>query len=149
MRWAALVLLGALGCASERRSPDDELMRRIDRLEASLERLADDQSLGRGQVDQLRGELAAVRAQLETPTPAADAPVDAAPAGPVTLSIESTPTGAQVRVDGRLVGATPLIFSRPADATSEIRVSRRGYRDHEVTLKPGGPQRLSVKLRPR
>jgi hypothetical protein len=148
MRWAAIALL-ARGCASESRSPDAELARRLDRLEASLERLADDQSLGRGQIEQLRGELAAVRAELDAPAPAADAPVDAGPAGSVTLSIESTPTGAQVRVDGRLVGSTPLIFSRPADATSEVRVSRRGYRDHEVTLKPGGPQRLNVKLRKR
>jgi hypothetical protein len=142
----ALVVLAA--CAGEERSRDQELARRLDRVEASLERLADDQTLGRGQIDQLRAELAAVRAELEAPAPAPPA-VDAGPPGSVTLSVVSVPTGAQVHVDGRLVGATPLIFSRPEDATSEVRISRKGYRDHAVTLKPGGPQQLNVTLRPR
>jgi hypothetical protein len=148
MRAVALAMVALAACASEGRSRDEELARRLDRVEASLERLADDQTLGRGQMDQLRAELAAVRAELDAPAPAPPA-VDAGPPGSVTLSVVSVPTGAQVHVDGRLVGATPLIFSRPENATSEVRITRKGYRAHTVTLKPGGPQQLSVKLRPR
>jgi hypothetical protein len=125
--------------------------------------VADDETLQRAQIDQIRGELAGVRAALGPPpalTPmsaaSADHPpgVDAGPtvdAGPpvsVAMSIVSAPTGADVHVDGRRLGSTPLIFSRLDDATTEVRVSKPGYRDHRLTLEPGAAPRLVVELRP-
>lgn len=71
---------------------------------------------------------------------------------PVPLEVTSSPSSAAVRVDGELVGETPLpsgrSFVEPGERVS-IRVSKSGYVSDTVVItpKPGTPAKVSVNLR--
>jgi hypothetical protein len=65
-----------------------------------------------------------------------------------TLSVDSVPPGAEVLVDGKSVGRTPIAaLERPAGRTVELEVSREGYhaKKQSVTLAEG-PQRVTLEL---
>ena len=81
--------------------------------------------------------LAATRpATLRT---AADARSPSPPPAPGwrRLSVDSTPRGAEVFIDGKLRGRTPLAGLAIARDTTQLRLHRRGFRDHEETLTVG------------
>jgi hypothetical protein len=66
---------------------------------------------------------------------------------PTTLSVDSDPDGAEVWVDGELVGTTPL-QTRVAPGEHAVDVVKRGRRtEHvEITLRPGVNQSFSFRL---
>ncbi|MDP1922895.1 MAG: serine/threonine-protein kinase [Myxococcales bacterium] len=91
------------------------------------------------------------------PPPVVVAPIVAPPpvvAEPVlavaTLSIETTPSRATLRVDGKPVGTTPHELELTAGHAHYVLVEKAGYRriEQEVTLEPGVPKSLVLKLEP-
>lgn len=84
--------------------------------------------------------------RAEAPAQAA-APAAAAPARS-RLVVRSTPTGAQVYVDGRRRGTTPFTLVPLAPGTYTIRVSRSGYEQQtqRVAVPAGGTRDLTFRL---
>jgi len=77
------------------------------------------------------------------PPPAAPA---AAPPAQAALSIDSTPTGADVEIDGAFVGNTPSSVSVPV-GSHQIVVKKKGFSDWTKTLNvTGGSIHLSAEL---
>jgi hypothetical protein len=73
--------------------------------------------------------------------------LDALAKGPSTLRVTSTPEGAEVTVDGQIVGVTPV--SRPVIAGKRIvRVSKEGFIavEREVTVVEGVAEELGFEL---
>ena len=73
--------------------------------------------------------------------------LDALAKGPSTLSVVSDPTGAEVRIDGEVVGQTPL--DRPVVPGKRVlRVSKEGYIaiEREVTFVEGVQESVSFEL---
>ncbi|MGC8904047.1 PEGA domain-containing protein [Thermus sp.] len=71
------------------------------------------------------------------------------PPATATLSVDSNPQGAEVYLDGRLQGRTPLSLSvNPGRHEVELRLS--GYQPYRVTVnpKPGEQVRISAQLSP-
>uniref|UniRef100_A0A7C2GFA1 PEGA domain-containing protein n=1 Tax=Thermus islandicus TaxID=540988 RepID=A0A7C2GFA1_9DEIN len=66
-----------------------------------------------------------------------------------TLVVDSSPSGAEVYVDGRLQGRTPLRMSLEA-GRHEVRVAAPGYGEYraQVEVRPGESVRLTVELVP-
>lgn len=65
----------------------------------------------------------------------------------ITVTVTSSPYGAEVYVDGVLAGVTPLQMQRAsADAEMAIRVSRDGYRDEQRVLVGDRTQALTLTL---
>jgi hypothetical protein len=83
------------------------------------------------------------------PAPPAAPVAPRPPQGVAEVTIESTPSNAEVTVDGELVGTTPLRYPLAA-GTRQITVSRKGYRPWARQLKvtPGVPVRLLAELEP-
>lgn len=80
-------------------------------------------------------------------TPASQPPEDSRPAI-IIVSINSTPAGAQVTVDGTAMGETPASFQIDPGA-HEIQLQKDGFAvwKQKVTAKPGQPIDLDAKLR--
>lgn len=53
------------------------------------------------------------------------------------VTVESTPSEAQVEVDGRPVGETPVTTVLARDREYSISIYRDGYERHRTTLRPG------------
>lgn len=51
--------------------------------------------------------------------------------------MDSTPSGADVEVDGRPVGETPVTAVLERDREYSIRMYHEGYESHQTTLRPG------------
>ena len=68
---------------------------------------------------------------------------------PATVRIESTPTGAIVRVGAREVGVTPVEFQRPA-GSYDLEVARDEFEPYTAVLdlEPGQSADLTAKLQP-
>ncbi|MBI5549581.1 MAG: PEGA domain-containing protein [Deltaproteobacteria bacterium] len=63
------------------------------------------------------------------------------------LTVESNPAGAEVMVDGRTVGRSPLTVELPAKGTAEVEVVRDGYLSKKQTVTLGdGPQKVGFEL---
>jgi PKD domain-containing protein/PEGA domain-containing protein len=67
-----------------------------------------------------------------------------------TVAVTSYPSGAEVYVDGRLAGVTPLALNRPAPGRHLIRLALSGYLDNARTLEftAQQPTSLHVTLTP-
>jgi serine/threonine protein kinase len=97
-----------------------------------------------------RVPAATVSVQLERAAPervaAKPAPTPGAATGAVFIA--SRPTGAQVFVDGRLVGSTPLLVSELAPGTRAIRLEHTGHRPWttQVSIAAGQRQRIAASL---
>lgn len=84
---------------------------------------------------------------VETPPPTTVAvpAVETAPAPAVrTIAISSDPSGAEVLLDGVMVGNTPVDLPRPEGSTQEVTLRMRGYR--ESTLQIGADSGDSLNL---
>jgi PEGA domain-containing protein len=80
---------------------------------------------------------------LDNPAPAAGAP--AAPAQ-ASLTVDSTPPGADIEVDGAFVGNTPSTVS-VAPGSRQITVKKKGFTDWTKTLNvTGGTVHLNAEL---
>jgi hypothetical protein len=85
------------------------------------------------------------------PAPPADrAPaVDPVPVtGPGSLQVVSRPSGAQVILDGRSIGRTPLSIAGISDGTHDIRLDLPGFRGWATTVqvRPGEQTRVAASL---
>jgi len=76
------------------------------------------------------------------------APVETAGSGPGSLQILSRPTGAQVSIDGRLVGRTPLVISDVRIGAHDVRIELAGFRRWvtSVQVTPGNRTRVAASL---
>jgi hypothetical protein len=89
-----------------------------------------------------------------TPTPAAapGKPAEPAPAVPVadvTFEVNSEPRGAEVTVDGKAVGSTPVSLTLPAQAAVELRVHSAGFAAKTERVTPAtGMAPLQIALTP-
>lgn len=108
--------------------------------------------------------VAAAPAPPVEPTPPAPppapepAPVAEAPAPPpapepppppvmITVQVVSKPAGADVYLDDKLVGKTPLRLEVPQSSTEmNLKVTRKGYSDQLVSFTAEADQALEVKL---
>ena len=85
---------------------------------------------------------------LEIPLDAGGGPGAAArrpvPAAPSTLQVDSRPAGAQVWVDGTLVGATPLVLPAVAAGSHSVRIELPGYQPWVTSVAVGGGERTRV-----
>ncbi len=71
-----------------------------------------------------------------------------APAGAAELRIESRPAGADVFIDGRLVGTTPMVVSGVAAGAHAVRMELDGYQPWtaSTTVAVGGDNRVTGSL---
>jgi len=86
-------------------------------------------------------------ALMETAAATLRTKLDALAKGPSTLSITSTPEGAEVLLDGEIIGVTPLV--RPVvPGKAVIRVSKEGFIaiEREVQLVEGVAESLTFEL---
>jgi hypothetical protein len=69
---------------------------------------------------------------------------------PVVVRFESRPTGANVYLDGRLVGTTPIEVKNVAPGERAVRLELEGYSRWSSTLRveAGSPQRVAASLDP-
>jgi hypothetical protein len=70
------------------------------------------------------------------------------PREPGVLQVDSRPRGAQVFVNGRLVGTTPLVLTDVRPGTHAVRIDLRGYRRWvaSVDVTPGERHRVAASL---
>lgn len=75
---------------------------------------------------------------------------EAATAPTAALAVASEPAGANVYVDGQLVGATPLNVERLAAGDHRVRVVKNGYLENGriISVTPGKTNSVAVKLTP-
>ena len=64
------------------------------------------------------------------------------------MQVDSRPAGAQVFVDGRPVGYTPMVVADLPPGTHSVRMEIPGYRPWvtAVTLGPGARERVAASL---
>ncbi|MEC7526209.1 MAG: serine/threonine-protein kinase [Myxococcota bacterium] len=93
----------------------------------------------------------------ETPTPETappetepETPPEATPTAPevATIEISSDPVGAEVLLDGVMLGNTPLRVERPTDGTREVTLRLRGHQTTPVQISPQSGDALSITLEP-
>jgi serine/threonine-protein kinase len=72
--------------------------------------------------------------------------IRAGEAAVVTVTIESVPPGAEVLLDGAIVGRTPLVVPRPTSGEREVVVRLRGYDESRVVMLPTSGSSVSVTL---
>ncbi|MFK7990052.1 MAG: serine/threonine-protein kinase [Sandaracinaceae bacterium] len=78
--------------------------------------------------------------------PTAVLPPTAVPApAPVMVNIETTPPGAEVLLDGVMVGNTPVNVPRP-DQVTELTLRLRGHEDQNIQLGPTSSESLTIAL---
>ena len=67
------------------------------------------------------------------------------------INVHSTPEGAEVRIDGRKAGETPLADLIVAEGDHDITIARMGYETHRqhVTVSPSAPVSISPVLVPK
>jgi hypothetical protein len=82
-----------------------------------------------------------------TPTPAVEETPPRAPTGPGSLQVLSRPAGAEVIIDGKSVGRTPLSMETSPGA-HDVRLSLPGFKGWATTVdvKAGGTTRVSGSL---
>jgi hypothetical protein len=82
----------------------------------------------------------------ETGVPAAATAAAAAvePAAPAALQVDSRPAGAQVWMDGTLVGTTPLLLSGVGTGPHAVRIELSGYRPWSTSIEVGRGERARV-----
>jgi len=76
--------------------------------------------------------------------------VPAVPPGQGSIEVLSRPPGAQVLLDGRVVGQTPLSIPNLPEGTHDVRVELPGFNRWEtsVRVRAGGRTRLGASLEP-
>jgi hypothetical protein len=74
--------------------------------------------------------------------------VDEAASGPGSLNVVSRPAGAEVFVDGRIVGRTPLVLSNVSSGAHDVRLQLPGFRRWATTvrIRPGARTRVAASL---
>ena len=88
--------------------------------------------------------------QRPDPTPQArrSVPVEPAVSSAGSMQILSRPSGAQVLVDGRVIGRTPLVISEVRSGSHDVRLELSGFRrwTTSVQVTPGTRTRVAASL---
>jgi hypothetical protein len=89
-----------------------------------------------------RPATAAIGAQRALPAPTAEA------RGTGQLTVESRPAGAQIFLDGRLVGTTPLLLNEVPVGDHALHLERDGYQrwSSAIRIAPSKPNRVAASL---
>lgn len=89
-------------------------------------------------------ESAAVRTATDTPRPTPPA------AGSGRLRVTSSPDGAEVQLNGRAAGTTPLTLDGLRPGAYGVSFTRRGYESvvQQIQVRAGGDSEVAVSLRP-
>jgi len=76
------------------------------------------------------------------------APAEIPPAGPASLEVVSRPSGAQVILDGRVIGKTPMTIPDVATGDHSIRLELAGFKGWatSVGVKAGTATRVAASL---
>lgn len=109
---------------------------------------AEDLKQARGQCEEMTGKnpeqtsngqtpAASEPAKPTTESPSANAPTVASGAGQASVTISSTPSGADIEIDGAFVGNTPSTVKIPA-GIHEIDVKKKGFSDWTRKLDVSG-----------
>jgi hypothetical protein len=94
----------------------------------------------------VEGDMHLDMAKFGTPLPAAEAPATPAAPAQASLSIESTPPGADIEIDGAFVGNTPSTVA-VAPGSHQVAVKKKGFADWAKTLNvTGGSVHLSAEM---
>lgn len=72
------------------------------------------------------------------------APAERAAAGPGSLQVVSRPAGAQVVVDGRAVGTTPLLLPTVPSGRHDVRIELPGFRRWATSVEVSAGARTRV-----
>jgi len=95
------------------------------------------------------GSVPAPRPAPPTAAPGVAAPVAPAALAPrVMIEIRSQPAGANIRIDRKPAGVTPLRTELPSNVAHAITLSLTGYQSKEVRLDPPIPSALDATLQP-
>lgn len=78
------------------------------------------------------------------PTPDAEAPAGSAPTGPASIEIVSRPSGAQVFIDDRIVGRTPLVLAEVDPGDYTVRIALPGHQRWATTVNVAAGSRARV-----
>jgi len=73
-------------------------------------------------------------------------PAEPAPAPTVVVTLASQPTGADVEIDGRVVGRTPLDYALEGQQSVVAVFSLQGFEPHQATVTSAEAPELSVRL---
>ena len=104
---------------------------------------------GRAALDEGRGALGVGRRESDVPaasdtdTPTASAP-SPAPDVPASMEVVSRPAGAQVFVDGRMVGRTPLVVPGVDPGDHSVRIALPGHQRWATTVSVAAGSRARV-----
>ena len=98
-----------------------------------------------------RGAASSVTVTLEAERPARPAPAARTAATTGSVNVDSRPRGAQVTIDGRAVGMTPLNAPGLTPGVHTVRVELAGHKPvaTKVTVKAGETARIAVTLEQR
>src|SRR5262249_48830538 len=90
--------------------------------------------------------------RVEEPSAALRAPPvpESAPPAVARLVVDSTPRGAEISVDDRRTGVTPLTLETLPPGSHEVRVEKEGHRPYResVSLESGASGRVTARLAP-
>jgi formylglycine-generating enzyme required for sulfatase activity len=77
--------------------------------------------------------------------------ISSIPEGDGTLALKTRPSGANITIDEKFVGKTPLKIKLSANSEHEIRISKSGYENvsRRVQVATGKIKKLTVDLKPR
>jgi hypothetical protein len=86
-------------------------------------------------------------APAASPRPSGTASLEP-PSGPGSLHVVSRPPGAEVVIDGRTVGRTPLVISNVRSGAHDVRMQLSGFRRWatKVHVRPGARTRVAASL---
>ena len=82
------------------------------------------------------------------PTPQVETPPTPNTPDVATIEISSDPAGAEVLLDGVMLGNTPIRVERPSDGTREVTLRLRGHETTPVQISPQSGDSLSITLEP-
>ena len=96
-----------------------------------------------------RSSTAALRAEPAIPE-SRESRIQTAPDAPGSMQVLSRPEGAQVYVDGTLVGRTPLVVAAVRPGAHDVRIDLAGHRPWttSILVEPGQPTRVAASLEP-
>jgi hypothetical protein len=96
----------------------------------------------------VNGDMPLDMAKFGAPPPAATPAPSAAPSVGASLTIDSTPSGADIEIDNAFVGNTPSTVS-VAPGSHQVAVKKKGFTDWSKTLNvTGGAIHLNAELAP-
>jgi eukaryotic-like serine/threonine-protein kinase len=83
---------------------------------------------------------------VDAPAPVVEVVPEAQAPAVLQKRLLSSPSGAEVWVDGQKRGETPLSLEVPSDGKLSVRLTRRGFNAEEREVSAGDPEEITVRL---